>query len=211
MGPDSTGVSVRPWSGRATRALLILIAACLAVTGWWWWSGRPREVALAPATIATGAPIPAEVNAASAVDVAPSSGFAEVVVDVIGQVVNPGLVTLPAGSRVADAVAAAGGVTRRRATDSVNLARVLVDGEQIVVGGAPNATASSTPTGPPVVDLNSADGAALEGLPGVGPVIAGLILEWRQTNGPFRSIDELGEISGIGVATLARLRPLVRV
>jgi competence protein ComEA len=159
---------------------------------------------------------------------APSSG-PPVVVHVIGVIRRPGLVTLPAGSRVADAVEAAGGVTRRRAADSVNLARVLVDGEQIVIAGsaAQGATrARSSPTVPagPVtrpgttgatpaaaMDLNAVDAATLELLPGVGPVLADRIVMWRTANGPFRSIEELGEVSGIGDSIMAQLRPLVRV
>jgi competence protein ComEA len=154
-------------------------------------------------------------------------------------------VRLAVGARVADAVAAAGGVTRRRAADSVNLARLVVDGEQIVVdasipatsrppqgpqgappsgqdsSGAPAArpggtgSAGSSMDGtvgaPLALDLNLADAAALESLPGVGPVLAGRIVQWRAENGPFTSVEELGEVSGIGEATLGRLRPLVRV
>lgn len=175
--------------------------------------------------LATGVPL------VSPPDVAPDDGtqagasvepdvvdeLAVVVVHVTGQVVRPGLVTLPAGSRVADALAAAGGVTRKRAAESVNLARILLDGEQIVVGqsggtGSGSSASSTAPGGAPApLELNRADGAALEGLPGVGPVLAGRILQWRLDNGPFRSVDELGEVSGIGDATLARLRSLVRV
>jgi competence protein ComEA len=194
------------------RALVVLVASCLAVTAWWWWSGRPKEVIAAPVVVATGDPIVAPSASPRSDTVGRSTS--EVVVHVAGLVARPGLVTLPGGSRVADAIAAAGGVTRQRASDSVNLARLLVDGEQILVGASPSANAGGpTPasTGPPVIDLNLADAAAFEGLPGVGPVLAGRILEWRSLNGPFRSVDELGEVSGIGEATLSRLRPLVRV
>lgn len=194
------------------RALVLLVASCLAVTAWWWWSGRPKEVIDAPVVVATGEPVVAPSASPRPDTVTPSS--TEVVVHVAGLVAKPGLVTLPAGSRVADAVAAAGGVTRQRASDTVNLARLVVDGEQIVVGASPPANAGGpapASTGPPAIDLNIADAAALEGLPGVGPVLAGRILEWRSLNGPFRSVDELGEVSGIGEATLSRLRPLVRV
>lgn len=136
----------------------------------------------------------------------------DVVVHVAGLVSRPGLVRLPAGSRVADAIAAAGGVTKPRAADSVNLARVLVDGEQVLVTLGGSATGSAVPAAAtPVVDLNRADQAALESLPGVGPVLAARVLAWRAANGSFRSVDELGEVAGIGQATLARLRPLVRV
>ena len=187
--------------------MLVLIAACLAAVGWWWWSGRPLEVVAAPVAIASGTPMAAIPSAGTSDS---SSATAHVVVDVTGLVTSPGLVTLPAGSRVADAVAAAGGPTKPRATDSVNMARVLVDGEQIVIGAEP-AVGGSASTGPPLVDLNSADPSIFETLPGVGPVLAARILEWRQANGPFRSVDELGEVSGIGDTTLARLRQLVRV
>lgn len=208
--PAPRRLRVGSWTRPAVRALTLLVSACLVVTAWWWWSGRPREVVGAPVVVATGVSVASPSTSADATASEPS----EVVVHVAGLVARPGLVTLPAGSRVADAIAAAGGVTKQRATDSVNLARVLVDGEQIVVGLAPASAAGSagpTSTAPPVVDLNAADAAAFEGLPGVGPVLAGRILEWRTANGPFRSVDELGEVSGIGETTLARLRPLVRV
>lgn len=167
------------------------------------------------------------------VDVAPTQPA--VVVHVIGLVRHPGLVELAAGARVADALQAAGGVTRRRAADSVNLARPVVDGEQIFVGpsadpaqrtliSAPTAArpssgsassggSSSSQSGAtvPPMNLNTADPATLEALPGVGPVLADRIVMWRTANGPFRSVDELGEVSGIGDAIMAQLRPLVRV
>jgi competence protein ComEA len=147
----------------------------------------------------------------------------QVVVHVTGLVARPGLVRLPLGARVADAIAEAGGVTRRRAADSVNLARVLADGEQVVVtlaagaAGAQRASTSGVPAGTPMgpgpgsVDLNMADARALEDLPGVGPVIAARIVAWRVANGAFRSVEELGEVSGIGDAVLAQVRDLVRV
>lgn len=206
-------IRVGPWNRPAVRALVVLVTVCLAVTVWWWWSGRPHEVMPAPIVLATGQ----RLSSADSVASPPADAAApprEVVVHVTGQVARPGLVTLPAGSRVADALAAAGGVTRRRASDTVNLARILVDGEQIAVGGTAAVAVGGvapTSTGPPILDLNTADSAALEGLPGVGPVLAGRIVAWRAANGPFRSVDELGEVSGIGDATLARLRPIVRV
>lgn len=223
----ATRIAVRPWTRGATRAVLVVVAASLALTGWWWWSGRPREAVVAPTVVATGPAIrtPAVGRDAATEPGAQSAGVSapvvegtagEVVVHVTGQVARPGLVTLTAGSRIADAVAAAGGVTRRRASESVNLARVLVDGEQIVVGvstagAAPAPPGTPSPASGVPVDLNTADALALEALPGVGPVLAGRIIDWRTLNGPFTSIDELGEVSGIGEATLSRLRSLVRV
>jgi competence protein ComEA len=142
------------------------------------------------------------------------SASGQVVVQVIGQVRRPGLVTLPLGARVADAVSAAGGLTRGGSSGGLNLARQVVDGEQIVV--SPDAVAapgSSGPTGSadPVVDLNAATLSDLDSLPGVGPVMAGRILDWRTAHGRFTTVDQLREISGIGARTFERLRPRVRV
>ncbi|MGW6004675.1 ComEA family DNA-binding protein [Oerskovia enterophila] len=141
----------------------------------------------------------------------------DVVVHVVGAVGAPGLVTVPEGSRVADALAAAGDATAEADLAGVNLAREVVDGEQIVVprpgevvAAAPGPeTAPGSEAGP--VDLNSADQTALDALSGIGPVLAARIVEWREANGRFTSVEELGEVSGIGDALLARLRDQVRV
>jgi competence protein ComEA len=128
----------------------------------------------------------------------------QVVVHVAGAVKHPGLITLPAGSRVADALDKAGGAQAPRYLDTVNLARVLVDGEQIVLG---EPTGSSTAGGK--LSLNSATAAELEQLPGVGPVLAQRIVQWRGDHGPFRSVDDLNEVSGVGDSLMDQLRPLV--
>lgn len=137
-----------------------------------------------------------------------------VVVDVAGKVRRPGVVTLPAGSRVLDALRRAGGARRGVSLSEINLARVLVDGEQILVGvrpapGLAAAAATSSATGAPgqLVNLNTATRDGLEALPGVGPVTAQKILDWRTAHGSFTSVDELLEIDGIGEATLP-LRPV---
>jgi competence protein ComEA len=142
----------------------------------------------------------------------------EVVVDVAGKVHRPGIVRLPAGSRVVDALEAAGGPRRGVRLTALNLARILVDGEQVLVGvpAAPGvaASAASDPGAPApaaLVNLNTADQTLLESLPGVGPVTAQAILEWRSEHGAFSAVDELMEVSGIGEATLAELAPLVTV
>lgn len=147
----------------------------------------------------------------------------QVVAHIVGEVRKPGVVTLPAASRVGDAIRRVGGLTPKADGTSVNLARPLVDGEQIVVlarGAAPPPSRAAsgphgTPKGAPAagapIDLNSADLAALDELPGVGPVMAQRILAWRTEHGRFSSVDELGEVSGVGEKTLERLRPLVRV
>ena len=163
-------------------------------------------------------------TAATAATTAAAGPAHEVVVHVVGAVHHAGLVRLPAGSRVADAVRAAGGTTASARPASVNLARPLVDGEQLVVqrrGSAPMVaapgpsgvvgSAGATPAPSAPVDLNSATLEALDGLPGIGPVLAQRILDWRTAHGRFSSVDELGEVSGIGEATLADLRPVVTV
>ena len=138
-----------------------------------------------------------------------------VVVQVVGQVRRPGLVSLPRGSRVADAIVASGGLARGGSSGALNLARVLVDGEQIVVSrdavAAPGATSTGGGAAAAVVDLNAATAGELDTLPGVGPVMAGRILDWRTAHGRFTSVDQLREVSGIGARTFERLKPHVTV
>jgi competence protein ComEA len=140
-----------------------------------------------------------------------------VVVSVVGQVAAPGLVTLPAGSRVADALAAVGGLLPEADPASINAAAVLSDGEQIAVGvpgavtpaaGAP-ASAGSGAGG--ALDLNTATVADLDALPGIGPVLAQRIVDHRTAHGPFTSVDQLDDVSGIGPAIFADLVARVRV
>jgi competence protein ComEA len=136
-------------------------------------------------------------------------------VDVVGAVRRPGLYRVRSGARVADAVAHAGGPTRKADLQLVNLAALVADGEQVVVprrgaGGAATAAAGapgSAPTGP--VHLNGATLEQLDGLPGVGPVTAQKIIDYRTQHGGFGSVDELDAVPGIGPARLADLRPLV--
>jgi len=121
---------------------------------------------------------------------------------------------LDPGSRVVDALAAAGGARDGVDLTGLNLARILVDGEQILVGVSPptGVAAAMTGGGPPVttlVNVNTADQVALESLPGVGPVTATSILTWRTEHGAFTSVDQLLDVDGIGEATLAELAPFV--
>jgi competence protein ComEA len=134
-------------------------------------------------------------------------------VDVVGAVRRPGLYRLHTGARVADAVARAGGPTRAAQVELLNLAALVADGEQVVVprrgdfdatGAAPAGAASSGP-----VHLNSATLEQLDALPGVGPVTAQKIVDYRTQHGGFGSVDELDAVPGIGPARLADLRPLV--
>lgn len=209
----------RPGSRRAprlrsvhVRLVTVLAGAAAILLVWWLVAGRPHEVAVPASTAALAGGDPASSETAAA----PSG---EVVVDVAGRVRRPGIVTLPAGSRVHEAIDAAGGLKGRVDTAGLNLARVLTDGEQILVGAAPAATAASPATGAAapgaapgvLINLNTADAAALDTLPGVGPVTAQAILTWREENGPFRSVDDLLDVKGIGEATLAELRDLVSV
>lgn len=136
----------------------------------------------------------------------------QVVVHVVGAVASPGVVQLALGARVADALEAAGGTLPDAETGAVNLARVLVDGEQLVVPvvGATPPAAAAAPADDGLVDLNGADAVALQELPGVGPVLAERIVE-RRDERPFTTVDELDEVTGIGPALMERLRPRVRV
>ena len=201
---------------RSLRAVLALVCAAGLVAGSMWWQGRPRAVALAPTLTSAGTPV-AGTDAAGGLGV--EGG--DVVVHVLGAVRKPGLLRLPAGSRVDDAIKAAGGTKTPKALASVNLARSLVDGEQITIplqqlceilvtadGAPPGGQGPGSSAG---VGLNSASASEFEALPGVGPVLAQRIVDWRTTNGSFRSIDELGEVSGIGDSILEQLRPLVHV
>ena len=137
------------------------------------------------------------------------------VVDVAGAVRRPGLYRLRSGSRIDDAIAAAGGATAKAQLDAVNLAAPIADGEQVVVpgrgaGGVAAATppaAGSSPSAP--LDLNTATLEQLDGLPGIGPVTAQKIIDYRQEHGAFRSVAELEGVPGIGAGRLAQLKGLV--
>lgn len=142
----------------------------------------------------------------------------ELYVHVLGQVTSPGLYMLEPEARVVDALAAAGGTLDDADLQAVNLARVLSDGEQLIVpaiGAAPpdggSAATGATPGGDGLIDLNNADQAALETLPRIGPALAQRIIDWRETNGRFSSVDDLLAVPGIGEKLLAGLRELVRV
>jgi competence protein ComEA len=168
------------------------------------WRARARDVGagLAP---------PQAPQAASSVATSTSTS-GRVVVDVAGRVRRPGLVTLPMGSRVADALRAAGGAKPGTDLTTLNLARKLVDGEQIVVGVPGAAPVAGAPPGPATpLDLNTATAEQLDGLPGVGPVLAQRIVDWRTAHGGFTSVAQLRQVTGIGDSKFADLQPLVRV
>ncbi|NYH54151.1 competence protein ComEA [Nocardiopsis arvandica] len=141
----------------------------------------------------------------------------DLVVHVGGEVEDPGLYTLPPGSRVADAVEEAGGALPEADLDLLNLARPLADGEQVLVGVPPPAGGTGTGHGTGAqgiggpVNVNQADKALLETLPGIGPVIADNIIAHREEHGPFRGVDDLVNVSKIGEKVLDSLRPHVTV
>ncbi|MEV5003693.1 helix-hairpin-helix domain-containing protein [Nocardioides sp. LML1-1-1.1] len=204
----------------------LVVALGLAVTAWWVVRADPGPSVVPVAGEAVSPPVggatPAALTSAPVSAPAPlatgASSGASVTVDVAGKVRRPGIVVLAPGTRVADALRAAGGAKRGVDTTPLNLARVLVDGEQILVGGpAPPRTVagpagSAAPgTAGPLVNLNQAAQAELETLPEVGPVTAQAIIAWREQQGGFTSVDELLEVDGIGEKTLARLTPYVTV
>ena len=197
--------------GSGSSALLVVIVAIggVAVLLTSWPREQQPESVAVPRVTASGDPFADPFQAAS------PSASPPVTVHVVGDVRKPGVVQLPGGSRVVDAVRAAGGLRRGGDLGGTNLARVLADGERIEVGG-PDAAGSGGSggsiggsAGP--LDLNTATAEQLDALPGVGPVTAAKILAWRSTHKRFSVVDELAEVPGIGPKTLADLRPLVRV
>lgn len=210
-GPDRSALRLDAVLGRAPatppilepaaapRRRVVWLAAgvvCAAISGMAW-LGRPHDIT--PARLTTA---PAPLGSASA---SSSSQSDSVVVDVEGDVLHPGLVTLPLGSRVADAIEAAGGFTRQVPAGQVNLAARLDDGQQIVIGAQ---AAGSTDKR---VSLNTATAEQFDTLPGVGPVLAARIVAWRTAHHRFTAVDELAEVPGIGTKVMADLKPLVRL
>ena len=232
-----------------TRALTLLVVAALLLALFWWWSGRAEE---GVAVTGTNSQMPAEASAASiptpqaratvtvsgqdtdaeqSRDQAPTSqplepgGKSEVTVDVRGAVRKRGVHVLPTGSRVIDAIDAAGGLRPGRSYGGLNLAEVLSDGQQLIVGlptlvgknsqsagsKPPSSTTPPTPGTGELVNLNLATPEQLESLPGVGPVLAERIVAWREQHGRFASADDLLDVSGIGDKVLAGLRDGVSV
>ncbi len=163
----------------------------LATAGAYWYFSAPVEAAAPEVSVSR-----------SRVSV---SGY--VIVDVIGSVRRPGVVRLAQGSRVIDAVQAVGGCTLKT-TPSINMARVLVDGEQIVVGATGEASGQAA-SSDGHVGINSATAAQLEALPGIGPVLAAKIVEYRTAHGQFAQLRDLLDVPGIGDAKYAALADTV--
>jgi competence protein ComEA len=198
------------------RTVLLLAAVFLGAIGltlFFTRSSQPTPV-VAPVVVASSSPA-----ATSAAPTASASPAGEIMVEVVGKVRDPQVVSLPAGARVLDAVEAAGGVRPGVDTTDQNLARILVDGEQIRIGlpaapatraPVPGTTAGSSPVAG-LIDINTAPAEVLEQIPGVGPVIAQRIVAYRDQNGGFRTVEQLTEVSGIGEATFAQMQPMVTV
>lgn len=196
------GLTARELAVYAIVALALLVAG-----GAWVLRGRPAGVQVA-------AP-------AGKVAPSPQAEAAPIIVHVAGMVRLPGVYQLAEGDRVIDAIDLAGGARRGAALEALNLAAVLTDGQQVLVpkrgaASAPGGPAAgdSAPVGGPsgsLVNINSADAAALDSLPGIGEVLAQRIIDHREAHGPFGSVDELISVSGIGEVTLEELRPLVTV
>jgi len=233
--------------GRRGAIVLLLIAAVAAtVTAVGVWRDRPESRPVETSAI-SGLAItaagggaesaqsltttkPGETVSSTGPEVSTTAPATEIVVSVTGLVANPGLVTLRAGARVADAIAAAGGTGPDADLTGMNLAARLSDGDSVVIGSSsstngvgsvvdsagmggssPDAAGSSGASNSGLINLNTADEAALDTLPGVGPVMAQNILAWRETNGSFTSIEQLQEITGIGPSRYAQISPLVTV
>ncbi|GAB2767284.1 hypothetical protein GCM10027020_20160 [Nocardioides salsibiostraticola] len=218
-------------------SVAVIIAMAMALTSWWLVRGDAREVVTGPvanapapplvdlpeepAAAPAAAPAPGEPPVAgttSPTTTSPATTAATVTVDVAGKVRRPGIAVLDTGSRVIDAVKAAGGAKQGVNLTSINLARILIDGEQIVVGAraapapAPTGTTASGGAGPTVlVNLNLAGQTELETLPQIGPVTAASIITWREQNGGFTAVEELLEVDGIGEKTLAQIAPYATV
>ncbi|MFB7714909.1 helix-hairpin-helix domain-containing protein [Streptomyces sp. NPDC056105] len=228
---------------RSVIALVVVLVAAAGFAVHHFWTGRAQPVSV-PEVVRSEAPEAAAgssaagqepdagpsapaASGASAVGGAAGASGAGIVVDVSGKVRSPGIHRLPAGSRVADALRAAGGIRPGVDPTGINRARLLVDGEQVVVGapGAPGGigsggaagSAGSAGTGAGTgaaaagpIGLNTATAEQLDTLPGVGPVLAQHIIDYRTEHGGFRSVEELREVNGIGDRRFSDLQNLVR-
>lgn len=191
---------------RAVRALAVLALVVAVVVGFVVWRARPRAE-----------PVAADPGAATVAAAPVSSPVASIVVSVVGRVNRPGLIRLPHGARVADAIEAAGGVLPGTDLGYLNLARKVVDGELIAIGVSPPPAppGGGTGAGPGapggLVNLNTATVAELDTLPGVGPVLAQRIIDHRNRAGGFKSVEELRKVDGVGDARFEQLKDLVTV
>jgi competence protein ComEA len=229
--------------GRRAAVAMLLVAVLSAVsTGAWVAASQPHGLASAAVTVSSSTAVRSSSAVSSSSAVRPGGSLASparqptagatlspIVVDVVGKVRHPGVYQLSPGSRVNDAVKVAGGVLTGTDLTAVNLARRLVDGEQLAIGvrgaagsgassassgsGASDTAGGSSGAGGPgsLIDLNAATVSQLDTLPGVGPVLAQHIVDWRTTHGRFDSVQQLNAVSGIGDSKYAELQLLVTV
>jgi competence protein ComEA len=207
-----SGESLRERLVMLSRAELVGLACVIALlfggTGLWYLRSLPKEVQVRSAPAAAAVP-----SAAS-----PSPSAAVLIVDVAGWVRRPGVYEFHEGDRIVDAIDRAGGARPGAALDTLNLAAPLADGVQVLVprsapggvGGVPVDPATGTAV-PTTVNVNTASATELEALPGVGEVIAQRIVDYRTQNGPFATVDDLLDVSGIGESTLESMRDQVTV
>ena len=207
-----------PRTAVVALAALALVGGAVAVRAAAQPTGDP--VAIEEPAVTADAPVGDAAGTAAAPEPSPAEQ-ATVWVHVVGRVASPGVVALPAGSRVGDAVTAAGGALPDADLAGLNLAAVVQDGAQVRVpapgeepvavadAGDPGASGAGAADG--LVDVNAAGSAELQTLPGIGPVLADRIVAWRTEHGPFDSVDALLDVSGIGPSVLGQIRALVRV
>lgn len=187
--------------------LVVVVAVTLGGAGLWYLRSLPRPVEVRAS----------ERPAASPTQVAVSPEAVRILVDVAGWVRKPGVYEFDEGERIIDAIEAAGGARSGAALESLNLAAPLADGTQVLVpreatgggGAAPPPGAIASPGASGMISVNTASATELEALPGIGEVIAQRIVDYRTQNGPFTSVDQLADVSGIGDAILAEIRDLV--
>ena len=189
-GPDPRRALVRRGAGIAVVLVLVGLGIAVFVTAV---TPRGSSTTIAPTEVPVDAPAPV------------------LYVHILGQVREPGLYALPDGARAVDAVAAAGGFTETADAGGLNLARLLSDGEQIVVPALGEAVAAAPGISDGRVNLNTADAATLDTLPGVGPATAAKIIAWREQHGRFAAIEDLLAVGGIGQSKFDALRDLVTV
>ncbi len=230
LAPRTPAARFRTRTGLAAAVLLMVVA--MLAGSWLWWQAATRTPTVLPLTDApalTGeAPAPGPEPAASGPADAEKPAPEPILVHVVGAVARPGVVELPAGSRLFEAIAAAGGGTEAADPARLNLATVLADGLKVIVpargepdppellpGGSAGSGTDPGPGGQPAgsrkIDLNTADVTELATLPRVGPVLAQRIVDWREQHGRFTSVEELDAVEGVGPKMLEALRPLVTI
>lgn len=219
--------------GRDSLLVRVVAAVVLVLSGWFFWHrwGLADTAAAQPPAVSAGTDHPGAASPAEgtpgAADLtanapdddqaggqAAAPALTPIVVHVAGAVAVPGVYELADGARVHDAVLAAGGIIPEADTDQLNLAALLADGEKVYVpreGEYVQESAAAAPQRVPIVSLNRASARELEALPGIGPVLAARVVAYRTAHGPFRTVDDLIHVSGIGPKLLEQLRPHLRL